>query len=89
MIVTKTRKEMQECEVVESTKYYCDKCGEEIIRDDYSRTSNKIKFQTGYALPEGGSIEGRIAYLCEDCAIEIEKMLVAAGVKFTEFERDW
>ena len=72
-------------ERVISRKHYCDKCGEEIVRDgSFSREVSKIVFQDGDVFPEGGYIDYEEAYFCMECRELVKTVLLGIGVTFTK-----
>jgi hypothetical protein len=72
-----------------SIRYFCDKCKKEILEKLFVINTNKIEFRSGYRFPDGGDECIISAYFCDDCAIEVRKILETNGVIFVEEKRDW
>ena len=85
MIKTEYKKEMREVKIFVSEKFYCDKCGKEIFDDYGDIQSYKVVFKTGYNYgTDVYNYDYEEAYFCNECAVEIKKLLENIGVKFID-----
>ncbi len=88
MNITKTITETVERLVIEKT--ICDKCGIEIMREDWYRHDVTFMAEWGNHYPEGGWGEGlKIEHLCKECVHNAFMILRENGFTVKEYEWNW
>ena len=90
MQVIRKEKQIKEVEVIIEKYNLCDKCNEEIEREDsYDAFICEFIHKTGMSYQEGGGGEKQEMELCQKCAVELVALLRQNGYRVTDSEWDW
>ena len=69
------------------TRYFCDKCGAELIQEYHREDTYKVEFKGTTSYPGDDIRENKMsAYFCESCAGVVRKLLEENGVVFISTE---
>lgn len=70
-------------------KTTCDKCGQEIIHENFSIFDSEwFEARFGMCYPEGGAGTSYTMDLCENCSLEMINLLKNHGYKVDKFDYD-
>ena len=88
MKAQKTKRVMKEVEVVVEKYTICDKCGCKIETENFDAFECNFTYVVGSCYPEGGCGEEQSMDICQNCADDLVKLLIANGYNINTSDLD-